>query len=121
MTKSIKKVMIVEDECLISTYLKMCLETNGFQVSGIEANGNNVLSSYEGSKPDAILMDINLKGEMSGIDAFYELKRQDLNPVVIFITGFSDKKILQAAEKTGPRAIFEKPVNMDDLIRTLRL
>ena len=119
MDRHIRSVLIVEDDSIISISLKMMLESSGFEVCDIASSGVKALRIYNDSRPDAVLLDINLKGGMTGIDICNELKKTDAHPVVIYITGYSDEKLIRAAEETMPRAIFEKPVDVDDLIHML--
>ncbi|MBN1647972.1 MAG: response regulator [Spirochaetales bacterium] len=119
MEKSIHSVLIIEDESLISYNLKYILETHNYLVCSIASSGNDALRAYESYKPDAILVDINLKGNMTGIMVCHELKKRDYHPVILYITGYSDTEILDAARATLPKAILEKPVETWTLLKAL--
>ena len=63
------KILIVEDEILVATDIQESLEGLGYTVQGMVDTGLKAIEAVEKQLPDLILMDINLKGEMTGIEA----------------------------------------------------
>ncbi|MCK5349222.1 MAG: response regulator, partial [Desulfobacula sp.] len=115
-----KKIMIVEDEVIFGIDLIEKLENLGYQPDpNVIRYGEDVMDAAQKTKPDLILMDINLKGEMDGAQA--ALLVQDKNIPVIFLTAFSDRETLNNAKKAAPYAFLKKPVKLEDLKITLEI
>ena len=83
-----KNLLIVEDESIIARDYKMMVERNGYHVIKIVNNGKDAIDIAVESKPDFILMDINIKGKMNGIEAAEEIHNQNVTSIIIFITAF---------------------------------
>ena len=84
-----KSVLIVEDEAIVAQDYKTIIEKAGFIVIGIVDTSSEAFAMAQKEKPDIILMDINLTGEVSGIETakiIYNLYK----PEIIFITGFEE-------------------------------
>lgn len=114
------KLLIVEDEPNYSDTLEMFVEQLGYTVVGIASNGIMARELFTQGKPDLILMDINLKGSISGIDLAHEFQSNRSIPI-IFITSFEDKKTFAQAKETTPHAYLIKPFDSDTLERSLEL
>lgn len=117
--KSIK-VLIVEDEMIIAKDLTYHLQEIGVTVCGILIEGEAVEDFLKTTIPDIILMDISLKGEMSGIDTVIELQKNYSIPVV-YLTANTDDHSFNLAKATKPFAFIEKPFKKRALIRTIEL
>jgi len=109
-----KKIVIVEDEVLLSAWLKMQLEDEGYEVCGTLTTGEEAIEFMETTKPDSILMDINLVGKIDGIEAA-EVINEKSNIPIIFMTGYEEPDIYERAQKTKPVAYLTKPVEIWDL------
>jgi len=114
------KILIVEDDMIIAADVSMQLTKLGYEVIGINIRGEDALKTIESNRPDIILMDIVLKGEMNGIEAAKIILRDDQIPVV-FLTSNSDDATFQQAISAMPYAFISKPFQKADLERTLRL
>ncbi len=114
------KVMIVEDERIIAESIKIALEKFNFTVCGIEAWGENVSDDIENLNPDIVLMDIRLKGSMSGVEASAIIKDKFDLPVV-YLTSYSDDKTIQNAKFTYPYGYLVKPFDERELFATLEI
>lgn len=108
------KLFVVEDEALFAFYLIMKLKDMGFTVDAALATGEDAVARAEKYRPDLILMDINLAGEMSGIEAVKRIKER-LDVPVIFITGYSDAAIRARADELKPVAFLVKPIEIREL------
>lgn len=108
------EVLIVEDEIVVASEIKLRLEAMGFQVIGIVNNGRDAIAAAKEHYPDVILMDITLKGKMSGLEATREISRETDIPV-IFITAHTDTPTLDSARKASSHGIFTKPFSDDEL------
>lgn len=116
----IVKVLIVEDERIIAESIKLSIEKLNYSVCGIEAWGEKVTVAIENLKPDLILMDIRLRGEMSGIQAAAIIKEKFDLPVV-FLTSYSDDKTIQNAKHTYPYGYLVKPFEERELYATIEI
>ena len=109
-TRTVTKVMIVEDEAIVAEDLKDQLEEMSYNVCGIADNASDAISLAIETKPDVIMMDIVIKGEYDGIYAALEISQQ-LNIPVIFATAYSDSGTLARATKAAPYGYITKPYN----------
>ena len=105
---SAPKILIVEDEYIIANDIQNSLESMGYDVCGMAASGKKAINAAQEFKPDLILMDIMLKGEMDGVTAARIIKDQfDIS--VIYLSAYSDKDILNRAKGTLPFGYLIKP------------
>ena len=114
------KILVVEDEMIIAADLSMELESLGYQVIGIQTSGEDAINNLGHNRPDLILMDINLAGEMDGIDAAKYILENFQIPL-IFLTSNTDDATFHRAIDTKPYAFVAKPFEIDDLARNLKI
>ncbi len=118
-----KKILIVDDEPDVVTYLKAFLEDNGFETLEAE-NGKIGMEKAVKDKPDLITLDITMPEE-SGVRMFRDLQEKDATkdiPVII-ITGVSMefKKFIQTRKQVEPpTAYFEKPIKREELLKKIK-
>jgi len=123
-----KKVLVVDDDANLVTYLQTLLEDNGYSVVTAN-NGDEGLKKAGQEHPDAITLDL-LMPEKSGIKMFRELRKDDQlksTPIVV-ITGIASeyeafsnfKKFIYERKIPGPEAYLEKPVNPEELLAKLK-
>jgi len=101
-------LLVVEDESIVAMDIKHRAEGLGYRVVGMAASGEEAIKLAREEKPDLILMDIVLKGEMDGIEAA-EVIREEMNIPVVYLTAYSDEKTLSRAKLTGPFGYIIKP------------
>ncbi|MEA2104675.1 MAG: response regulator [Candidatus Cloacimonadota bacterium] len=109
-----KSILIVEDEVILSAWLKMQLEDEGYLVCGRFATGEKAIEFVKETKPDVILMDIHLVGKIDGIEAAEQILETSNIPI-IFMTGYENKQVAERAQKINPVAFLIKPVEIWDL------
>jgi len=107
-------VLLVEDEAITALAMNMALENMGYATCEPVATGRKALEQLPLVKPDVILMDINLTGDMDGIETAHRVRALGPTPI-IFISGYSSNELLERAEAIDPVAIFVKPVRPQDL------
>lgn len=95
------RILIVEDERITAEDIKGALESAGYRVPALVSSGEEAIKKAEESRPDLILMDIRLDGEMDGIEAA-EIIREDYGIPVIYLTAYSDTFTVQRAKITEP-------------------
>ncbi|HIJ06619.1 MAG: PAS domain S-box [Methanomicrobiales archaeon 53_19] len=111
-------IMIVEDEAVTAMALKRTLTNMGYSVCGVFPTGEQAVQKAAELKPDLILMDIKLAGKMTGINAATEIRATSTVPV-IYLTAFSDDRVVNAAKVTGPFGYILKPVREQELKTTI--
>lgn len=114
------KILIVEDEMLIAANIANQLEAFGYEVIGIIPRGEEAIKVVHNEKPDLVLMDINLKGELDGIETAKKIQQEGQIPI-IYLTANSDDEHFNRAKATNPYAFLSKPFKRLDLQRALEL
>ncbi len=106
--------LIVEDQYVVAENLRAELESMGYEVAGLASSGQEALRLARLKKPDLVLMDIKLRGEMDGIDTAMMLRR-DLDVASFFLTAFSGDALLQRARQAEPLGFLVKPFERSGL------
>jgi DNA-binding LytR/AlgR family response regulator len=114
------RVLIVEDDMIIAANISLQLSKLGYEITGIESRGEEAINHVRLNTPDLVLMDINLKGSIDGIETAYAMQTTTDIPIV-YITANNDEATFEKAKKTHPFAFIAKPINMRALCRTLSL
>lgn len=114
------RILIVEDDMIIAANISLQLSKLGYEVTGIESRGEEAVSHALENQPDIILMDIQLKGKINGIDAAKLIQQKAAIPL-IYLTANSDDASFQKAKETKPYAFISKPFNKLNLERTIAL
>ena len=104
------QVLIVEDEAIVSMDLRYKLESMGYIVSAEIGSGEEAVDTVSRLRPDVVLMDIGLSGEMDGIDAAAQIRDRFGVPVV-YLTAYLGGDTLERAEMTEPSGYILKPVD----------
>jgi DNA-binding NtrC family response regulator len=112
-----KKILIVEDEFIISDVLANILKSSGHQVCGIANSVKEALELIREFKPEFVLLDIYLKGKLTGIDLAETL--MEMNIPFIYISANSNQKVLDAAKMTNPYGFVVKPFRERDVLTAL--
>jgi PAS domain S-box-containing protein len=113
-------VFVVEDEKLVATDLQQHLEMLGYEVPAIMASGEEALKRASEAPPDLVLMDIQLKGRIDGIDTARILQTR-LNIPVIYVTAFADNATFNRAKATEPYGYVVKPFGRKELQTAIEL
>lgn len=114
------KVLIVEDERLIAADMESYLERIGYEVVGCVAAGEKAVDIVDSARPDIVLMDIILKGDMDGIQAAQRI-REEYDIPVVFVVAHADEKTVQRAKRTEPYGYILKPYKEEELRVVLEL
>ena len=115
-----ESVLIVEDDFIVAKVIEKNLIDFGYTVAGLVATGNEAIAKAGSEKPDLVLMDIHLQGDMDGIAASEKI-RTAFNIPVVFLTALSDKKTFDQALVTAPYGYIIKPFSPDTLSATIRV
>ncbi|MBB6634602.1 response regulator [Cohnella thailandensis] len=115
----IYKIMIVDDHFYIREGIKLILETNeSFVVAAEASNGIEALELLESTKPDVILMDLNMP-KMSGLDTMHELKSRRIDIPVIILTTYNEDELMLQGLELGAKGYLLKDTGREVLFRTL--
>ena len=114
------RILVVEDEMIIGAKISMQLTNLGYEVSGLLSRGEDVPFHVAENKPDIILLDINLKGNLDGIETAKLLSANGHTPI-IFLTANSDEATFNRAKAVKPAAFISKPFKQLDLQRAIEL
>ncbi|MES2570642.1 MAG: SpoIIE family protein phosphatase [Verrucomicrobiota bacterium] len=113
-------ILIVEDEILVARELEARLMAMGYEVDGIAGSAAEGIRMAVEKKPEIVLMDIVLKGEMDGIEAAGEIRSQ-MDIPSIYVTAYCDEETLERAKLTQPYGYLIKPFSESDLRATLEI
>ncbi len=108
------RILIVEDEIIVSESLSNYLSTEGYIVSGNVTSGEKALELIKQDEPDIIIMDIDLEGELDGVETT-KLINKDFQIPVIYLTSYYDQLTLKRAKSTTPSSYLTKPFNNRDV------
>jgi two-component system, response regulator PdtaR len=108
------KILVVEDEIIVALHTKQFLQKLGYTVPTIAFSGREAVQAALAFRPDLILMDIHLRGQMTGIEATHEIQAK-LDIPVIYITAFVDQETRALAQATNPVAFVKKPFSESHL------
>lgn len=112
-------IYLVEDESLIRNWLKTELIKMGHRIAGEAADGETALKSIIESKPNFLILDINLPG-IDGLSVVKEIQKHMIIPVVI-ITGYSAPEIIMEANELGVFGYLIKPLDANELHSTIMI
>jgi two-component system cell cycle sensor histidine kinase/response regulator CckA len=109
-----KRLMVVDDEAVITTQLEDRLQSMNYDVVGTASSAEESLSMARECRPDLILMDIVMKGALDGIDAAKKIKA-DMDIPVIFLTAYADEKYIKRAMLAEPFGYIVKPFRENEI------
>jgi DNA-binding NarL/FixJ family response regulator len=114
------KILIVEDEPVIAENISLYLDNNDFEVSGIAYDAEEAFDQLKTNTPDAVILDINLESDQSGIDIAQHINQRYQLPF-LFLTSYSDKNTLERAKQVKPDGYIVKPFNERTLLASLEI
>ena len=114
------KILIVEDESIVAMDLKQRLIAMDYEVTATVSNGAAAIEQVSACLPNLILMDIQIKGDIDGIETSHKIQEQFDVPIV-FLTANSDAVTVERAKSTGPLAYLLKPFEDRDLRTTIEI
>src|SRR5713226_7207951 len=112
-----EKVLIVEDQFVEADYLRLMLTQAGYGVMGIAHSVIQAQQMIKEDKPEFVLLDIFLKGKLTGIDLARQLGEENI--AFVFLSANSNEEVLNVAKATQPYGFLVKPFRERDLLITL--
>jgi len=113
-----KRVLIVEDEGIPALELENELNSMGCIVVGTVRSGERAVEAALEDRPDVVLMDIRLKGEIDGIEAARRIQEKSDIPIV-YLTAYSDAPTMERASHTRLYWLLSKPYFFSDIKATI--
>jgi two-component system, cell cycle sensor histidine kinase and response regulator CckA len=113
------RVLIAEDERLVARNLERQLRRQGHMVVGLVSTGPEAIQQALQYRPDMILMDIRLRGQMDGIEAAAAI-RKDLNVRIAYMSAYIDEATVARAQATQPDAFLHKPFSSSSFLEMLQ-
>jgi CheY-like chemotaxis protein len=115
-----KRILVVEDEKVTAFMEQQVLINLGYNVPVVASSGDEAIQLARESRPDLILMDIDLAGRMDGIDTASRIKTE-MNLPIVFLTGHSGTDVLARATLSNPAAYLIKPFDAHELRSTIEV
>ncbi|MFA4848406.1 MAG: response regulator [Methanoregula sp.] len=104
------KILVVDDEAIITMQLEERLSAMGYSVAGMAASGEDAVEKARSIRPDLVLMDIVMPGRMNGIEAA-KIITTEMDIPVVFVTSYADDTIIEKAKSVRPYGYIVKPFN----------
>lgn len=114
-----ERILIVEDQFIEANNLQLILNKAGYDVCGIARSVENALLLIEKHQPTLVLLDILLKGDLTGIDLAHILKGKNI--AFVYLSANSNKEILEKAKATHPYGFLVKPFREKDVLVMLEI
>lgn len=116
-----KKVILLEDDNLLSIIQSKMLKSLGYDVIGTSASGEDGLKKIQTLKPDIIVSDQNLIGELKGLDIVETLRKENNNIPVVILSGDTTYEHLKQANNLKNVQPLSKPVKTADLKKSMSI
>ena len=113
-------ILIVEDDAHSAFILKTILSQYGYEILPIAVDSTSALKQVDNKKPDLILMDITLPGQLDGIEVAKRIKQKWDIPI-IYLTGHSSEGIIERVKETTPFGFIIKPYDPKSVLVTTEM
>ena len=114
-----RRIMIVEDEPLISSYIAHVLEELSFDIVGCPSSGAEAIALAEQTGSRLAIIDIQLSGPMDGIEVA-KILRDRFGIATIFLSGAKTQETIERARAVYPKAILQKPFLPSELLEAIQ-
>ena len=115
-----ENILIVEDDGILAAFLQDTLNAFGYTALQPVATGEEAIAKAAEQKPQLVLMDIELAGEMNGITAAEHIQSASDIPI-IYLSGYSQYPLLQKAKVVAPYGYLVKPVPVEELAAMIEM
>ena len=114
-------ILITEDDLLSAEYLKEILTKEGYEILGIIDSAEEAIEKCKVTEPDILLMDIMLKGKLSGCEATVEIKQHHPECIIIFLTAYANTEMIDYAVRSKAYAYLMKPYREKEILATIKV
>lgn len=118
--KTAPRIAVVDDEMIVAKDIESSLRRLGYDVPGTAPSGEEAITLANLCKPDLVLMDIRLRGQLDGIEAARQIQHQ-LDVPIVYVTAYTDEATLSRARETHPYGYLVKPVQENALRSTVSI
>jgi two-component system cell cycle sensor histidine kinase/response regulator CckA len=108
------RILIAEDDAIVALRIRKVVEAMGHDAVGLAATCEDAIRLTEELRPDVVLMDVRLRGEMTGVAAAARIQAGSQTPI-IYVTAYSDAPLIEQAARTAPYAYLTKPIRDREL------
>ena len=115
------KILIVEDDPLFALDLRMLIDELEYELVGVVDNATNFFEELEKQTPDLVLMDVKIRGQLTGIEIAKRMRASKNDTAIIFITSFDDRKYYDEIKDIPHFGYLIKPFNKLTLESTIEL
>lgn len=113
------RILVVEDEYFVALTIEHALVDAGYEVVEVVTSGKAAIDAAVKHRPDLVLMDIRLAGELTGIEAAVDLRQRGFRS--IFASAHSDEATKRAGEKAQPLGWLVKPFSHTELVSAVQV
>jgi len=113
-------ILIVEDERILARDMQQTLQRAGYRVSRMAASGKEAISAVDQCKPDLVIMDIMLQGDLDGIETAGRIRNHHSVPI-LFLSSVRDAELLERAKAVEPSGYLVKPYEKEELCTVIDL
>lgn len=104
------EILIVENDLLVAEDTAMRIQNLGYKLSGMAASAEEAFAILEKSHPDIILMDIDIDGDLDGVQLAAAINEKRTTPI-IYLTDLNDPRTLNRTQNLYPALFMNKPFN----------
>lgn len=119
--KKKKTIFIIEDDLLSAEYLKQFLIKENYDILDIVDTGEEAIQKCKTVHPDILLMDIMLKGQLSGCEAAIEIKHFHPECKIIFLTAYAEPEMINYAVESKASGYLMKPYREEEVLATIKV
>lgn len=112
------RVLIAEDDAVTALAYSLTIQDLGAELVGIADNARDTVAAARTTRPDVVLMDVGLKGDIDGIDTAHSIRAQFAIPIV-FVTGHGDYETYTRVRDAGSALPVIKPVSPNELVNAI--
>jgi PAS domain S-box-containing protein len=120
MSEAAHRILVVEDQRLVAADIENTLKKLGYVVVGNVSSGVEAISASDQLRPELVLMDVRLRGEIDGIHAA-DIIRDRFQVPVVYLTAYADEETIGRARQTRPFGYLVKPFNERELRATIEI
>jgi PAS domain S-box-containing protein len=113
-------ILVVEDESINATLIEYQLNKLGYSIAGIASSGEEAIGLAKENRPDLVLMDIQLEGELDGIETARTI-RADLGIPVVYLTSTADEQTIERARSMDSFGYLKKPFREQEVHTTVQM
>lgn len=115
------RILVIEDEAIFANTLEIMLNEMGYELIQITDNSEEFMRLFTAAKPDLVLLDINVRGSLDGIQLAEKIQQSTFAVPCIFMTAYDSPEIFSRAKETNPAAYVTKPFTAKQLQHAMEL